>query len=263
MGNVVMANRRQLLKLFGGALIGANAQLGFSSGREKKCQELQEILLPVRDMDQAISFYKNILKRPNLKIGAGCVFYLGNAILRLFVQEDLINKSFFGPFDNHFALTTQDLESVERLLSFNGVSFGYNYLKELDRWQLFFRDPSGNLVEVIEEPEPKYRSRGSGVFLRLHHVSRISNDHQQSLCFYTQQLGLNKIYRPPFQVRGHYLRGESIEVHIIQLEEWMEHCGSIMPRAIDKQDYTWSFSKSGPWPPTEKYLDPDGYHVSF
>lgn len=262
MGNVIMVSRRQLLKVFGGTLIGANTQLGLSYHREK-CRELQGISLPVTDIDEAVLFYKNILKRPYLKIGNGCVFYLGNAILRLFVQENLINKSFFGPFDNHFALTTKKLQRVERVLSLNGVSFGYNYLKELDRWQLFFRDPSGNLIEVIEDPDPRYIPYGPGPFLRLHHVSRISNDYQKSFGFYTKQLGLSKIYRPPFQVRGHYLQGKSIEVHIIQLEEWMEHRGLITPRASSEQDYTWNFSPSGPWTTMEKYFDPDGYHVKF
>ncbi|MFK7825749.1 MAG: VOC family protein [Oligoflexales bacterium] len=258
-----MASRRQLIKIVGGIIFGINPCLSYSLPSSKGSRVIEELYLPVIDMEKAIIFYKEMLGFPLEITDHSYIFHLGNAKLRLFEQKDLVNHSFCGPYDNHFALTCRHLEDVEKKLSRNNVAYGLNYLEELDRTQLFFRDPSGNLVEVIEEFEPQYLVISSRNFLRLHHVTRISDDCDLSYMFYKQSLGLKSKFRPPFRTRGYYLSAGGIEVHIIQLAEWMQHSGSISPKSIDEQAYTWAFDSALPLASRTKNIDPDGHHVMF
>jgi len=113
------------------------------------------VSIVVSDTAQSVEFYGRILgltvdpSRPDLKV-KGAWLSIGTCSLHLLeVPESLSvrNDAGYGGRDYHFAVNVPDLEKVKQALEESGI--GYD-VSSSGRAAVFFRDPDGNGVEVIE-----------------------------------------------------------------------------------------------------------------
>ena len=127
--------------------------------------ELHHINLSTRDVKELERFYKDILfldtqteDLPTLekkKGYSGDVSFVGDGKVQMHLaQKDLSVNFKTGHFINpvekgHIAFRTDNIEEFKVLLTENNIQFsdyGTAFAKEW--YQIFFRDPAGNIIEV-------------------------------------------------------------------------------------------------------------------
>jgi catechol 2,3-dioxygenase-like lactoylglutathione lyase family enzyme len=121
---------------------------------------IHHISIAVDDLDEARDFYAGLLElvetdRPPLP-NPGCWFQVGETQLHLTLKvsgENGKNIPGTGAGETHFAFRGNDLESVKRRVGSAGIPIKDGINADLGMRQLFFRDPSGNLVEVFTAME--------------------------------------------------------------------------------------------------------------
>ena len=121
---------------------------------------IHHISIAVYDLEEARDFYAGLLElveieRPDLP-NPGHWFQVGAVQLHLTGKSDSGNGHGIagtGAGETHFAFRGNDLESVKRRVASSGIPIKDGINADLGMRQLFFRDPSGNLVEVFAEME--------------------------------------------------------------------------------------------------------------
>lgn len=117
---------------------------------------IHHISIAVDDLEEARDFYAGLLElvetdRPPLP-NPGYWFQVGETQLHLTLKpsEDIGEEiPGTGTGETHFALRGYDLDSVKRRVESAGISVKDGINAAIGMRQLFFRDPSGNLVEVF------------------------------------------------------------------------------------------------------------------
>ncbi len=117
---------------------------------------IHHISIAVDDLEEARDFYAGLLElvetdRPLLP-NPGYWFQVGETQLHLTLKpsEDIGEEiPGTGTGETHFALRGYDLDSVKRRVESAGISVKDGINAAIGMRQLFFRDPSGNLVEVF------------------------------------------------------------------------------------------------------------------
>ncbi len=117
---------------------------------------LHHISVAVHDLEEARDFYAGLLElaeidRPMLP-NPGYWFQAGACQLHLTGRESGAGGTAIpgtGAGETHFAFAAPDLEPVKRRLETAGVDVQDGINARLGMRQLFFRDPSDNLVEVF------------------------------------------------------------------------------------------------------------------
>jgi glyoxylase I family protein len=113
------------------------------------------VSIMVSDTVQSVEFYGRILgltvdpARPDLKV-RGAWLSVGKQQLHLLevpANPGVRNNAGYGGRDYHFALNVPDLGKVKQALDENGIDYD---VSSSGRAAVFFRDPDGNGVEVIE-----------------------------------------------------------------------------------------------------------------
>jgi len=116
---------------------------------------LHHVAVIVGDLDRAFRFYEGVLglrqdSRPDLGF-PGLFYSLGNGQQLHLMQIDDPNKGCEQPShggrDYHFALATDDLESLVARLDAQSIIYTRS---RSGRAAIFFRDPDGNAIEVIQ-----------------------------------------------------------------------------------------------------------------
>lgn len=109
--------------------------------------------IPKEKMEELLQFYTSVL---GLTVGHrplksfGYWLYAGNKSL-LHISQTLPDEQ--REFDkknavDHIAFSCADLESFEKVLLENGVTYKRNVITETQQVQLFLHDPMGNKVEL-------------------------------------------------------------------------------------------------------------------
>ena len=117
---------------------------------------MHHISISVDDLEEARDFYAGLLElaeidRPDLP-NPGYWFQAGAYQLHLTGRRDRASETSIpgtGAGETHFAFAASDLEPVKRRLEIAGVDVKDGINAGLGLRQLFFRDPSDNLVEVF------------------------------------------------------------------------------------------------------------------
>ncbi len=117
---------------------------------------MHHISISVDDLEEARDFYAGLLElaeidRPALP-NPGFWLQAGACQLHLTGREDRPGEAAVpgtGAGETHFAFAASDLEPVKRRLETAGVEVKDGVNAALGMRQLFFRDPSDNLVEVF------------------------------------------------------------------------------------------------------------------
>ena len=115
---------------------------------------LHHVSLIVSDTTKSTKFYTEILgleqtERPDLGF-PGAWFQLGNQqihILELDNPDPTSGRPEHGGRDRHVAFNVSALEPVKEALEHAGIFYT---LSKSGRRALFFRDPDGNAIEIIE-----------------------------------------------------------------------------------------------------------------
>jgi len=118
--------------------------------------QLHHVAVIVGDLDQSVMFYEKLLglnrdDRPDL--GFPGLFYSlgGGQQLHLMQVENPYggyDQPIHGGRDHHLAFSTDDLNSLVSRLDEAGVMYTKS---RSGRAAIFFRDPDGNAIEVIQQ----------------------------------------------------------------------------------------------------------------
>lgn len=136
--------------------------------------------------------------------------------LKLKMIPELGKKKHLIPRDNHIAFCTSELRSFKLKLKKLNVPYIETIVPGLNRHQVFFKDPSHNVLEVIEEPEAQRYPAAKGA-IRLHHITRLTRNVASLTNFYLK-LGAKKIPRPCSAIPGSYSSDGQVEIHLVGLD---------------------------------------------
>ena len=113
------------------------------------------VSIVVADTSQSVAFYTQILDlavcadRPELAFD-GAWLQVGDQQIHLLEvpnPDPVENRPEHGGRDRHLAMTVDDLAEIEKRLDSQGIAFTRS---KSGRAALFFRDPDGNGIELIE-----------------------------------------------------------------------------------------------------------------
>ena len=105
----------------------------------------------------------------------------------------------------HLAIVVSDMDAAHRRLVEHGVALVSAGPQTLPRWNydaagiraLYFRDPDGHFLELIQFPtnkgEPKWQRRDGRIFLGIDHTAIVVRDMKASRHFYRDVLGLTVV----------------------------------------------------------------------
>lgn len=120
-----------------------------------RIQRIHHASIVVADTGRSLSFYRDLLglrvdgSRPDLGY-PGAWLWIGDQqlhLLELSNPDPVEGRPAHGGRDRHLALTVDDLDALALQLDAAGI--GYTRSRS-GRRALFFRDPDGNALELIE-----------------------------------------------------------------------------------------------------------------
>ncbi len=129
-----------------------------------KINRLQHALLTVKDLEEARKFYKEVLDLEEMDrwlidpARDGAWFRIGTTRLHLAAWQDHPSNDKLGQaldfWDNHIAFEVDDIEEWKRKLKEKRVEYVEGVMggKKMD--QVYLKDPSGNMVELIQHNVP-------------------------------------------------------------------------------------------------------------
>lgn len=177
--------------------------------------EVLSITTTVSDLARARSFYIDVLQFTSISGTRSA--HQDTAVLRL-GEETLVLveptaagrpgrpiPAFMASNDRlfqHIAIVVSDMDAAYRRLLANRVALVSDGPQTLPDWNfdaagiraLYFRDPDGHFLELIQFPqrvgEPKWRRRDGRLFLGVDHSALVVRDTRASVGFYRDVLGL-------------------------------------------------------------------------
>jgi len=117
-----------------------------------RLERIGQILVPIRDVDRAVRFYRDVLGMRFLFRFPGMAFFdCGGIRLYLTVPED---PSFGGRSTIYYRV--DDVGAAVAALEFRGVTFDdpphvVHRDASYELWMAFFRDPDGNHLALMAE----------------------------------------------------------------------------------------------------------------
>jgi catechol 2,3-dioxygenase-like lactoylglutathione lyase family enzyme len=124
-------------------------------GKQRKVRGLHHVAVPVVDLAAAVRFYRETLGLPELSAPDGARergirwFDLGDGrALHLIPWKAPVPRT-----RAHFALSVEDLRSWRSHMEGCGVEMDRPLVDLYGIERFFVRDPSGNLIEFVQEAE--------------------------------------------------------------------------------------------------------------
>ncbi len=120
-------------------------------------KSVNHIAVVTRRLEASRTFYRDVLgfrevPRPNFKFAGAWLLNYGLMIHIIANDKAGDPSGEIQTRDTHIALHTDDLATVERLLTEHGVPFRKNEVPERNIRQVFFQDPDGFHIEVGTYP---------------------------------------------------------------------------------------------------------------
>jgi len=121
-------------------------------------RELNHVAIYVTNVERSSDFYRRALRLEPIPRPA---FTFPGAWFRLGTNQELHLIAEHGPPffrnhpGNHFALRVDDLDEWERHLKIVGADFAVKKQRPDGAWQVFLRDPDGQVVELFTPPGHK------------------------------------------------------------------------------------------------------------
>jgi len=120
-------------------------------------EHLVEAAIYADDLDQAKAFYRDVLGLGVLteEPGRHVFFQVGDSVLLIFRPDETLKAGFLPPHGakgpGHFALgiPTESLDQWGKHLADHGVGIEKEVEWPRGGKSLYFRDPAGNLVELV------------------------------------------------------------------------------------------------------------------
>ncbi len=174
--------------------------------------QVKAIELTVRDLPQSIVFYTELLQF-ELELQTRAT---GLTSARLHLgQETLILRDYDGdgrpipsgiaPNDlsfEHLAIVVRDIDAAYARLKQHHARIVSTSVQTLPDWNfdsaqiraLYFRDPDGHFLELIQFPgnkgEPRWHQESGPLFLGIDHSAIVVGDMKRSVAFYRDTIGL-------------------------------------------------------------------------
>ncbi len=126
-----------------------------------KLKRLQHAMFLCRDLEASRKFYTDVLGMEEISrklinpARKGAWFKLGDTRFHL-AQWDEGHWSLQGQgkaltvWDNHLAFEVDDIEAWKQTLARHGIAFVVGTMGEGFMKQVYFKDPSGNTVELVQ-----------------------------------------------------------------------------------------------------------------
>ena len=120
---------------------------------------IKETCLYIHDLENAKSFYQDILGLPVISYAEGKHLFLraGQSVLLLFNPEDSKNKTsppaHFGGGKQHFAFEVPErmYEASMREIVSKGIEIIEELTWKSGKKSFYFNDPEGNVLEILPE----------------------------------------------------------------------------------------------------------------
>ena len=168
--------------------------------------EIGRVVIPVSDLDRAAKFYATALTFEADEGGAtsGVVMRLGGEAIELMPAhgrklppDSRSNDRWF----QHLAIVVSDIDRAYSQVLQAGATPISAGPQTLPAWNpnasgisaVYFRDPEGHPLELIQFPPGKGEPRWQGkdrLFLGIDHAAIVAGDTESSLAFYRDRLGL-------------------------------------------------------------------------
>ena len=209
------------------AFVGGLALLLITApGTAQPAPSVEGVALTVEDMDRAVNFYSEVLSFQKVNdaevTGAPYERLFGVFGLRMHVvtmqlgDERIKLIEFVAPSDGrphppdaqsndhwfqHVAIIVRDMDAAYQQLRAHGVSHISPEPQTLPEWNpnaggisaFYFKDPSGNVLEILHFPPDKgadkWHAPTDRLFLGIDHTAIVVDDTEQSLAFFRDRLG--------------------------------------------------------------------------
>jgi catechol 2,3-dioxygenase-like lactoylglutathione lyase family enzyme len=125
-------------------------------------EAVNHVAVMTRRLEQSIAFYRDVLgfrevSRPHFDFRGAWLYNYGVMIHIIENASAGDPTDWIDTRDNHLALHSSDLETVERLLGEHRIRYRKNLIPDRAIRQIFFQDPDGNHIEIGDyPPTPPY-----------------------------------------------------------------------------------------------------------
>jgi catechol 2,3-dioxygenase-like lactoylglutathione lyase family enzyme len=170
----------------------------------------------VRSIEASLPFYTGVLDLEVVRRGGDQVT-LSDGRYQIHLREDLS----FPPYEvqatsfDHLAFAGLDYEAAKARLSHAGLAYEERTPGGEQDKQLFFRDPSGNRLELIVPESFDVAAAGR---LSLHHILRGTQAVAEEKSNMVNALGLQAIERPSFPTNGFWATDGRIQIHLYETQ---------------------------------------------
>jgi aquaporin Z len=185
------------------ALIAMTAALVITDFTRAEIVEVTHLELRVPQLQRSVEFFTRVLHfRVEQRDRSSATLRLGEETLVLRSGASSPAKASNDRGFQHIAIVVTDVNAAYRQLMAHGVTVVSEGPQRLPGWNrdvagiaaLYFRDPDGTSLELIQFPpdkgEPRWHRRGAPLFAGIDHTAVVVESTARALAFYRDQVGL-------------------------------------------------------------------------